>query len=76
MSVSHQLSVVELVSVRNKRCVLTDSCGGPVITSDHSMLPQHNDCAISTVHVASKYNFMLQTLTWNMDQMVLEILQF
>lgn len=44
-------------------------CGEPVITCDHSMLPQHNESLISIVHVATKHNFMLQTLTRHQDRM-------
>ncbi len=40
--------------------VLLTDCGEPVITCDHSMLPQqHNISTISTVHVAAKHNFLL-----------------
>lgn len=46
-------------------------CGEPVITCDHSMLPQHNESLISTVHVATKHNFMLRRLTWHQEQMLL-----
>lgn len=76
MSMSHQLFVLELVSVCQKHGANRYSlCCEPVITCDQSMLPQH-DSNICTVHVATKHNFMLQNVTWNEDRMVSHILQF